>query len=72
MLELIKRNRILLTAAGVLLLLVVILSIRWRQPERLRIIDESVHAVSYPFQATFSKAVSGISDLFNRYLFLVV
>ena len=71
MIELFKRNRILISATGALLLLIIILTIRWRESARIRIIDESVQGISYPIQTAFSNAVNAISDMFDNYLFLV-
>jgi cell shape-determining protein MreC len=67
MLELIKRNRLLFAAAGILILLIVLLSYRARRPAEARVIDETFSAVAYPFQAGFSKTANAVSGLFDRY-----
>lgn len=71
MLELIKRNRLLFSAAGILILLIVLLSVRSRDPSDARVIDETLSAVAYPFQTVFTKTADGISGLFERYVYLV-
>jgi rod shape-determining protein MreC len=71
MLELIKRNRLLFAAAGILILLIVLLSYRARRPAEARVIDETFSAVAYPFQAGFSKTANAVSGLFDRYVSLV-
>ncbi|MCZ6474461.1 MAG: rod shape-determining protein MreC [SAR324 cluster bacterium] len=71
MIELIRRNRLLFTAVGVLILLIVVLSVYGARPTRSRIVDETVNAVAYPFQAGFTKTASWLSGIFDRYVFLV-
>ena len=71
MLNLIKRNIYVVSATGVLLVLVVLLSLRWSQPDTARWVDEGVDAIAYPFQATFHRFKTGVSDLFRNYIYLV-
>ncbi|MEE8395831.1 MAG: rod shape-determining protein MreC [bacterium] len=70
MLELLKRNRLLAAATGVLLVLVVVLSIRARNPDGVRVIDETISAVTYPVQAVAAGISRGTSRLVRRYVFL--
>jgi rod shape-determining protein MreC len=71
MLNLIKRNIYVLSATGVLLVLVVLLSLRWSQPGTARWLDESVQSVAYPFQAAFHRVKTGVVELFRGYIYLV-
>ena len=71
MLELIKRNRLMLGAATVLILLVVILTLRMRNPERMRFIDETLQAIAYPIQTAFTGTVRGVSNLWGNYVALI-
>ena len=71
MLEFIKRNRMWLAAGGLLVILVVLLSVRSGRSTQARMIDETLNAVAHPFQTGFSKTVSWISVIFDRYFFLV-
>src|SRR3972149_4164896 len=71
MLNLIKRNLYLLSATGVLVVMVVLLSLRWSQPNTARWVDESLQSVAYPFQATFHRTRTAIVELFRNYIFLV-
>lgn len=71
MVDLIKRNRLLFAAAAVMVLLVLLLSLRWSNPKNARFIDESVQAVAYPFQITYTSITSYLGDLFDRYVLLV-
>ena len=71
MLDIIKRNRLVFSAAGVLILLIVLLSIRWRGPGQATVIDETFNAIAYPFQAGFAKTASAISEILDRYVLLV-
>ena len=71
MLNLIKRNIYLLSAMGVLVALVVLLSLRWSQPRTARWIDESVQSIAYPFQAVFHSGRTTVVELFRNYIYLV-
>lgn len=71
MLDLLKRNRVLVSACAVLTLLAVVLSLRWSNPSYARWIDEVLHAVAYPFQAAYQKTTSGISGAVSHYVYLV-
>ena len=71
MLELLKRNRLLLAALGVLFLLILVLSTRLRNPLHARVVDEAVQGLAYPFQVAFTKTATAASRVFDRYLFLV-
>ncbi|MBI3993399.1 MAG: rod shape-determining protein MreC [Candidatus Lambdaproteobacteria bacterium] len=71
MLELIRRNRMLFSAAGVLLLLVLLLSLRWSNPGNARFIDESVYAIAYPFQSAYHRVTASFRSVFEHYVALV-
>jgi rod shape-determining protein MreC len=71
MLDLLKRNRVLVSACAVLSLMVVLLSLRWSNLSYARWIDEVLHGVAYPFQSGYQKTTSGISSAFSHYVFLV-
>jgi rod shape-determining protein MreC len=71
MLDLIKRNRVLVSACTVLSLLAVLLSLRWSNPGYARWIDEALHVVAYPFQAAYQKTTGGISSAISHYVYLV-
>ncbi len=71
MIELIKRNRILFAAAGLLILLIVVLSVHQAGSRESGVVDETVNAVTYPFQAGFANTANWISGVFDRYVFLV-
>ena len=71
MINLIKRNAYVLSATGVLIVLVVLLSLRWSQPNTARWLDESLQSVAYPFQTVFHRSKTAIVDLFRGYIFLV-
>jgi len=71
MLNLIKRNFYVLSATGVLIVLVVLLSLRWSQPGTARWVDESLQSIAYPFQSAFQRASTGIAELSRDYIFLV-
>ena len=71
MLDLLKRNRVLVSACAVLSLLAVLLSLRWSSPSYARWIDEILHVVAYPFQAAYQKTTSGISGTVSHYIYLV-
>jgi rod shape-determining protein MreC len=71
MLDLLKRNRVLVSACAVLSLLAVLLSLRWSNPSYARWIDEVLHVVAYPFQAAYQKTTSGISGAVLHYVYLV-
>jgi rod shape-determining protein MreC len=71
MLDLLKRNRVLVSACTVLSLLIVLLSLRWSNPSYARWIDEVLHALAYPFQAAYQKTTSGVAGAFSHYVFLV-
>jgi rod shape-determining protein MreC len=71
MLDLIKRNRILLTASGVLLVLVVLLTLRLGSPDTAHWVDETVQTIAFPFQSSFSRLRSTVRSLFSDYIDLV-
>jgi rod shape-determining protein MreC len=71
MLNLIKRNIYVLTASGVLIVLVVLLSLRWSQPTTARWVDESLQSIAYPFQAVFYRTKTGLVNLWRDYIDLV-
>jgi rod shape-determining protein MreC len=71
MLDLLKRNRVLVSACAVLSLLAVLLSLRWSNPSYARWIDEVLRVVAYPFQAGYQKTTSGISGAVSHYVYLV-
>lgn len=71
MMELIKRFRVLSAAGGVFFLLLLLISIRWTNPNNARFIDETVQAVAYPFQAVYHRTTSTIGELFRNYVSLV-
>jgi rod shape-determining protein MreC len=71
MLDLLKRNRVLMTACAVLSLMVVLLSLRWSNASYARWIDEILHVVAYPFQTAYQKTTSGVSGAFSHYVYLV-
>jgi rod shape-determining protein MreC len=71
MLDLLKRNRVLVSACGVLSLLVVLLSLRWSNPSYARWIDEILHGAAYPVQAAYHNAASSVAGAFSHYVFLV-
>lgn len=71
MVDLIKRNRVLVSVCAVLSLLVVLLSLRWNNPSRTRWVDEILHVVAYPFQAAYQKTTSGFSAAVAHYIYLI-
>jgi rod shape-determining protein MreC len=71
MLDLIKRNRLLVTACAVLAMLVTVLTLRWSRPGSARWVDEIVFALAYPFEVGYQKTTSGVSSAVQHYLFLV-
>jgi rod shape-determining protein MreC len=71
MLNLIKRNIYVVSATGVLVVLVVLLSLRWSQPGTGRWLDESLETIAYPFQSVFYNTKSGLENLFRDYIALV-
>jgi rod shape-determining protein MreC len=71
MLDLIKRNRVLLAAVAILSALAVLLSLRWSSPGTARWIDEILHGAAYPFQAGYMRAQAGLGKLLGDYVVLV-
>jgi rod shape-determining protein MreC len=71
MIDLIKRNRVLVAACALLSALVVLLTLRWSNPTAARWVDEVLHALAYPFQAGFTGTKNGISSLVTDYLYVV-
>jgi rod shape-determining protein MreC len=71
MIDLIKRNRVLVAACALLSALVVVLTLRWSNPNAVRWVDEVLHAIAYPFQAGFTGTKGGISNLASDYLYVV-
>lgn len=68
MVEWIKRNRLLAAAAAVLVALVMVLSVRQRNPGGVGVFDEAVSALTYPVQAATSETANGVNYLVERYL----
>lgn len=71
MLNLIKRNIYLISASGVLLVLLVLLSLRWSQSSTARWVDNVVETVAYPFQTVFTRTTRGLDSLWANYIALV-
>ena len=71
MIELVKRYRILVSIAAVLLALGALVTIRAADPTRMRVVDEAVHAVSYPFQMGVTRITTAVAGWFDSYLYLV-
>lgn len=71
MIDLIKRNRVLVAACALLSAVVVLLTVRWSNPTAARWVDEVLHAAAYPFQAGITGARRGIANLVSGYLYLV-
>lgn len=71
MIELLKRNRLLVAAATVLILLIVLLTVRYRDPNQVRFVDETIQAIAYPFQAVYTTIADGLSNTVSNYLFLL-
>ena len=71
MIELIKRNRVLIAAATVLIILIVLLAVRYRDPGRVRFVDETIQAIAYPFQVVYTSITEGISNTINNYIMLL-
>jgi len=71
MLDLVKRNRVLVSACAVLSMLAVLLSLRWSNPSYARWIDEIFHVVAYPFQSAYQNTTGGISGAVSHYIYLV-
>jgi len=71
MVDLLKRNRVLVSACTVLSLLAVLLSLRWSNPSYARWIDEVLHAAAYPVQAGYRDAAAGMAGAFSHYVYLV-
>ncbi|MBI4082152.1 MAG: rod shape-determining protein MreC [Candidatus Lambdaproteobacteria bacterium] len=69
--ELLKRYRIYISLFVVLLALIGVLNARASDPTRLRVVDEVLQAIVYPFEVSFHKVSGGISALFSRYVYLV-
>lgn len=68
---LLKRYRIYISLCVVLLALIGVLNARASDPTRLRVVDEVLQAIVYPFEAGFHKVTAGVSTLFSRYVYLV-
>ncbi|MDH5752752.1 MAG: rod shape-determining protein MreC [Deltaproteobacteria bacterium] len=71
MLELIKRNRILVSVIFTLLLLLIVLSVRLKSPGFARWTDEVFQIAAYPFQASYHKISSSLDGMFSNYVYLV-
>lgn len=71
MLDLFKRHMLLISAGGVLVVLVVLVSLRWSQPGTARWIDATVQTVALPFQTIFHSTKTGIVETFRHYIMLV-
>jgi len=71
MLDLFKRHLYLISAAGLLLILVLLVSLRWSNPATARWIDATIQTAAYPFQAVFYKTKNALVDLGRNYILLV-
>jgi rod shape-determining protein MreC len=71
MIDLFKRHFHFLSAMGVLLVLLVLLSLRWSRPESARWIDATVQTIAFPFQTVFHGTSKGLTDLYRNYIHLV-
>ena len=71
MIEFFKRNAFLLSISAILLVLILISSLRWSNPARLRQIDQIFHAAAAPFQNSANKLQIKASHWSKQYLLLV-
>ena len=71
MLNLIRRRILLFSFGVVLATLMVLLSLRWRDPEQGWMIDEVFQALAYPVKAGYQGVVRGMGNLVDRYVHLV-
>ena len=71
MFDLIRRNRLIISALTLLLVLVVMLGLRWRAPSAMTWVDEMVQTVAYPFQASYHALSSSAGETMANYIFLV-
>ena len=71
MLNLIRRRILIISFGVVLAALMVLLSLRWRDPEKGWMIDEVVQAMAYPVVTGYQSAVRGVNNLLERYVSLV-
>ena len=71
MLELIKRNRIILSALVVLSALALLLTLRWTNPAAAFWLDEIIQGAAYPFQSGYARTSNALGKLVSDYVFLV-
>lgn len=71
MMNFIRRNRIWLSALGLLIVLIVLISVRSEDPTQAHAVDETLNAVAHPVQAGFAKTMGWFSGVFGRYISLV-
>lgn len=69
--DLIKRNRLLVSASVVLLALVILLSLRGGSPTTAKWLDETLQTIAYPFQSAFYAGKNTTADLFDNYTALI-
>jgi len=71
MFDLIKRNRLFISALSVLLMLAVLLGIRWRSPGSLTWVDEVAQTIAYPFQSGYHALTVNVGGTLSDYVMLV-
>ena len=71
MFNLIRRRLLPLSFGAVLTVLLVLLSLRWRDPQQGWMIDEVLHALAYPVVASYHGITNGVRGLAGRYVLLV-
>ena len=71
MLEFIKEHRLLVTALILLVVLGLLLTFRWRNPDEAHWVDETIQAVAYPFQASARAISTTVGGWVDDYFYLV-
>ncbi|MDH4247646.1 MAG: rod shape-determining protein MreC [Deltaproteobacteria bacterium] len=71
MFDLIKRNRLFLSALTVLVMLALLLSARWRAPGAMGWLDELAQTIAYPFQAGYHSVSTSLRNTLSDYVSLV-
>ena len=71
MLEIIKKRRTLLTAIGLGLAMMTLLSLRVEKPQPGEILAHGIHSVTNPFQNAYYALFSRLDTLFQDYIYLV-
>jgi rod shape-determining protein MreC len=71
MLNLIRRRLLPLSFGAVLTVLLVLLSLRWRDPQQGWMLDEVIQALAYPVVAAYHGVTQGVGDLVKRYVYLI-